>query len=64
MLAGVILQGDDRDIQIGDWITYSLSGTGAYQFRPDNITNRIYVTQDIRAPPGDDSIEFNLMVCC
>ena len=50
MLPGVLLDATDRDILIGDWIYYSLSGNGSHLFSPSNITHRVYVIQPLTLP--------------
>ena len=62
VLPGIMLNGYDRDIQKDDWITYSISGNGSHQLRADNVTHRIYTTEDIQVPARENTVDFNLMV--
>ena len=45
--------GTDRDLPVGDWIHYSLTGSGSHLFSPDNVTNRVHVVGDLVLPPGE-----------
>ena len=62
VLPGILLGGSDRDIQKGDWITYSISGNGSHQLRADNVTHMIYITEDIQVLPRDDKFDLDLIV--
>ena len=61
-LPDVSLQATDRDLPVGDWMDYTISGQGSHLFYADNITNRIYTAADIRIPYNQDQQVFNLKV--
>ncbi|KAK2148147.1 hypothetical protein LSH36_512g01009 [Paralvinella palmiformis] len=61
-LPNIELDGTDRDIPVGDWIDYQVYGTDSYLFAASNITDRIYVTQEITVPAGLTEKVYNLQL--